>query len=82
MPCRESAPRLVKATRESYDAALAGFNQGLVPVQDVLTAQAAWSLAIALQAGSDSAIGATLAALAFGSGKLEAAILRGQSRRP
>jgi len=52
-----------------------------VPVQDVLTARAAWSQAIALQAESDSAIGATLAALAFGSGKLEAAILRGQSQR-
>jgi outer membrane protein TolC len=79
---RESADGLVKATRASYDAALAGFAQGLVPVQDVLTAQAAWSQAIALQAESDSAIGATLAALAFGSGKLEAAILRGQSQRP
>ncbi len=79
---RESADGLVKATRASYDAALAGFDHGLVPVQDVLTAQAAWSQAIALQAESDSAIGATLAALAFGSGKLEAAILRGQSQRP
>jgi outer membrane protein len=79
---QESAEGLVKATRASYDAALAGFNQGLVSIQDVLTAQAAWSQAIALQAQSDSAIGATLAALAFGSGKLEAAILRGQSRRP
>jgi outer membrane protein TolC len=79
---RESANGLVKATRASYDAALAGFDQGLVPVQDVLTAQAAWSQVIALQAESDSAIGATLAALAFGSGKLEAAILRGESHRP
>ena len=79
---RESAEGLVKATRASYDAALAGFDQGLVAVQDVLTAQAAWSQAIALQAEADSAIGATLAALAFGSGKLEAAILRGQSQRP
>jgi hypothetical protein len=53
-----------------------------VPVQDVLTARAAWSQAIiALQAESDGAIGATLAALAFGSGKLEAVILRGQSQR-
>jgi len=66
----------------SYDAALAGFDHGLVPVQDVLTAQAAWSQAIALQADSDSAIAATLAGLAFGSGKIEAAILRGQSQRP
>ena len=79
---RESAEGLVKATRASYDAALAGFDQGLVPVQDVLTAQAAWSQAIALQADSDSAIAATLASLAFGSGKIEAAILRGQSQRP
>ena len=79
---RESADGLVKATRASYDASLAGFDQGLVPVQDVLTAQAGWSQAIALHAESDSAIGATLAALAFGSGKLEAAILRGRSRRP
>ena len=52
-----------------------------MPVQDVLTARAAWSQAIALQAESDGAIGATLAALAFGSGKLEAVILRGQSQR-
>ena len=81
-PPRESADGLVKATRASYDASLARFDQGLVPVQDVLTAQAAWSQAIALLAESDSAIGATLAALAFGSGKLAAAILRGQSRRP
>ena len=79
---RESADGLVKATRASYDAALAGFDRGLVPVQDVLTAQAAWSQAIALQADSDSAIAATLASLAFGSGKIEAAILRGQSQRP
>jgi outer membrane protein len=79
---RESAEGLVKATRASYDAALAGFDHGLVPVQDVLTAQAAWSQAIALQADSDSAIAATLASLAFGSGKIEAAILRGQSQRP
>jgi outer membrane protein TolC len=79
---RESADGLVKATRASYDASLAGFDQGLVPVQDVLTAQAAWSQAIALQAESNSAIGATLAALAFGSGKLKAAILRGQSLVP
>ena len=78
---RESAEGLVKATRASYDAALAGFDQGLVPVQDVLTAQAAWSQAIALQADSDSAIAATLASLAFGSGKIETAILRGQSQR-
>jgi outer membrane protein TolC len=78
----ESAAGLVKATRASYDAALAGFDQGLVPVQDVLTAQAAWSQAIALQAESDSAIAATLAGLAFGSGKIETAILRGQSQRP
>jgi hypothetical protein len=55
--------------------------KGSLPVQDVLTARAAWSQAIALQAESDSAIGATLAALAFGSGKLEAVILRGQSQR-
>ena len=79
---RESAEGLVKATRASYDAALAGFDQGLVAVQDVLTAQVAWSQAIGLRADSDSAIGATLAALAFGSGKLETAILRGQSQRP
>ena len=79
---RESAEGLVKATRASYDAALAGFDQGLVAVQDVLTAQAAWSQAIGLRADSDSAIGATLAALAFGSGKLETAILRGQSQHP
>jgi outer membrane protein len=79
---RESAEGLVKATRASYDAALAGFDQGLVAVQDVLTAQAAWSQAIGLRADSDSAIGATLAALAFGSGKLETAILREQSQRP
>ena len=62
------ADGLVKATRAGYDA-LAGFDQGLAAVQDVLTAQAAWSQAIALQAESDCAIGATLAALAFGSGK-------------
>jgi outer membrane protein len=78
---RESADGLVKATRE-----LRRFSRwiraGLVPVQDVLTAQAAWSQAIALQAESDSAIGATLAALAFGSGTLDASTLRGQSRRP
>jgi outer membrane protein len=79
---QESADELVKATRASYDAALAGFDQGLVPVQDVLTAQAAWSQAIALQAESDSAIAATLAGLAFGSGKIETAILRGESQRP
>jgi outer membrane protein len=79
---QESAAGLVKATRASYDAALAGFDHGLVPVQDVLTAQAAWSQAIALQAESDSAIAATLAGLAFGSGKIETAILRGQSQRP
>jgi outer membrane protein len=79
---QESAEGLVKATRASYDAALAGFDQGLVPVQDVLTAQAAWSQAIAVQAESDSAIAATLAGLAFGSGKIEAAILRGQAPRP
>ncbi len=78
MARRESAGGLVRATRATYDAALAGFNQGLVPIQDVLTAQSAWSQAIALRADSDSAIAATLAALAFGSGKLEAAILRGQ----
>ncbi len=68
---RESAAGLVKATRESYDAALAGFDQGLVPVQDVLTAQAAWSQAAALEAESDSAIATSLAALAFGSGALK-----------
>jgi outer membrane protein len=79
---QESAAGLVKATRASYDAALAGFDHGLVPVQDVLTAQAAWSQAIALQAESDSAIAATLAGLAFGSGKIETAILRGQAQRP
>ena len=72
MARQESAAGLVKATRASYDAALAGFDRGLVPVQDVLTAQAAWSQAIALQADSDSAIAATLAGLAFGSGKIEA----------
>ncbi|MGA7393631.1 MAG: hypothetical protein WBV90_14000 [Terrimicrobiaceae bacterium] len=66
----------------SYDASLAGFDRGLVPVQDLLTVQAASSQAIALQAESDCAIGATLAALAFGSGKLEAPIRRGQSRHP
>ena len=38
---RESADGLVKATRASYDASLARFDQGLVPVQDVLPARAA-----------------------------------------
>lgn len=68
---RESATGLVKATRESYDAARAGFDRGLVPVQDVLTAQAAWAQATALEADSDNAIATSLAALAFGSGTLE-----------
>lgn len=68
---RESAAGLVKATRESYDAALAGFDRGLVPIQDVLTAQAAWSQATSLEAASDSEIATSLAALAFGSGRLK-----------
>jgi outer membrane protein TolC len=68
---RESATGLVKATRESYDAALAGFDRGLVPIQDVLTAQAAWAQATSLEAASDSEIATSLAALAFGSGALE-----------
>lgn len=68
---RESAAGLVKATRNSYDAALASFDRGLTPIQDVLTAQAAWSQATALEAGSDSEIATSLAALAFGSGSLK-----------
>lgn len=68
---RESAAGLVKATRSTYDAALAGFDQGLVPIQNVLSAQAAWARASALQAESESAIGTSLAALAFGTGQLD-----------
>jgi outer membrane protein len=68
---RESAVGLVKATRQSYDAALAGFDQGLVPIQDLLTAQSTWSQATALEAESDSAIATSLASLAFGTGALK-----------
>ncbi len=68
---RESAAALVKASRNTYDASLASFDRGLTPIQDVLTAQAAWSQASALEAMSDSEIATSLAALAFGSGTLK-----------
>ncbi len=68
---RESAAGLVKATRNSYDASLAGFDRGVTPIQDVLSAQAAWAQATALEAASDSEIAVSLAALAFASGTLK-----------
>ena len=72
---RASAGSLVKATRENYDASLAGFEQGLVPVQDVLTAHSAWTRAISLHARAESAIGTSVAALVFGAGQLNSNVL-------
>lgn len=66
----EAAEALRTATHSTYESLLAGFKQGLVPVQEVLIARAAEAQALALCAESDQAIAASLATLAFGSGNI------------
>jgi outer membrane protein TolC len=70
MAQHEAAVALQAASRSTYESLLAGFVQGINPVQDVLAARAADAQARALSAESDHAIAASLATLAFGSGTL------------
>lgn len=66
----EAAEALQKASRSTYESLLAGFAQGINPIQEVLVARAADAHARALAAESDHVIAASLAALAFGSGTI------------
>ena len=66
----EAAEALQAASHSTYESLLAGFQQGLHPVQEVLAARAADAQARALAAESDHAIAASLATLAFGSGTI------------
>ena len=66
----EAAEALQRASHSTYEALLAGFAQGINPVQEVLAARAADAQARALAAESDRAIAASLATLAFGSGTI------------
>ena len=67
---REAAFALERASRATYESALAGFQQGITPIQEVMTARAAESQARALVVEADQAMAASLAALSFGSGIL------------
>lgn len=67
---REAAVALEAACRSSYDAALAGFEQGNTPVQETLVAGAALAEAMALVANADAAIAESVTALALSSGGL------------
>lgn len=66
----EAAEALQKASHSTYESLLAGFSQGINPVQEVLAARAADAQARALAAESDQAIAASLATLAFSSGSI------------
>jgi outer membrane protein TolC len=66
----EAAEALQKASHATYQSLLAGFEQGINPIQEVLAARAADAQARALAAESDHAIAASLATLAFGSGTI------------
>jgi len=67
---REAAEALQKASRSTYESLLAGFSQGINPIQEVLAARSADAQARALAAESDQAIAASLATLAFSSGSI------------
>jgi len=67
---REAAEALQKAAHSTYESLLAGFSEGINPVQEVLAARAADAQARALAAESDQAIAASLATLAFSSGTI------------
>jgi len=69
MAQHEAASALQKAAHSTYESLLAGFKQGINPIQEVLTARAADAQARALTAESDRALAASLATLAFTSGK-------------
>lgn len=66
----EAAEALQRASRSTYESLLAGFAQGINPIQEVLSARAADAQARALAAESDQAIAASLATLAFSSGSI------------
>lgn len=67
---REAALALLRASQSTYDSLHAGFEQGISPVQDMLTARAALAQATTLTAEADQAVALSLTALAFGSGGL------------
>ena len=56
------------ASHSTFESLLAGFEQGINPIQEVLAARSADAQARALAAESDQAIAASLATLAFSSG--------------
>jgi outer membrane protein len=67
---REAAVALQAASESSYQASLAGFKNGLVPVQEILTTRAAQAQASALVVETEAAIAQSLVNLARSSGKL------------
>ena len=67
---RESAEALQTASKAAYDSLLASFDLGIIPIQDVLAARTSLAQAMALRATADGAVAASLATLAYVSGRL------------
>ena len=67
---REAALALLKASRSTYDAKKAGFEQGITPIEEMLEARALYSQASALAVEADQGLAMSLVALSYGSGRL------------
>lgn len=67
---RDAAAALLKASRSTYEAKEAGFEQGITPIEEMLEARALYSQASALAAEADQALAMSLVALSYGSGRL------------
>ena len=67
---REAASALLKASRSTYDAKKAGFEQGITPIEEMLEARALYSQAAAMAVEADQALAMSLVALSYGSGQL------------
>ena len=67
---RAAAAALLNASRTTYEAKKAGFEQGVTPIEEMLEARALYSQAAALSVEADQALAMSLVALSYGSGRL------------
>lgn len=67
---RDAAASLLVASRSTYEAKKAGFEQGVTPIDEMLAARALYSQAEALAAEADQALAMSLISLSYGSGRL------------
>lgn len=67
---REAAASLEAASKSSYQSALAGFNQGITPLQDLFITRAAYAQATAFVAESDAVLAQAVTTFTLNTGGL------------